>query len=243
MYVMVRWFDIRFRVLIVKHACCSRFVVLTLYRDPNFQEKSFQMLKRIADLETEVSHKIDVFLVSGDQSMALAQSSPSPTQPVRQQIPDAEVVITDPDGKKMFFKKRLRHGMSWSDEDSLAAHTNNPAPMKSALIVPHPPRDLVSISDDVLASTQMRVRQGLGKRLWSASLVHCIARVGCHLAIVRVDENEDDSSLVLSVYVPSISQVRCIAVPLSHLGFILPTSLTWYRISEVRILLCLVYGV
>lgn len=202
------------------------------HSDANFQDKCLQTLKKLTELESEVSQKLQN-VASDNQKSVLASpptTSSSSSLKAHPEFPDAEMVIRGRDGKKMFFKKRFRGEISTSDKGGSSIEL----PRVTALVVPHPPpepeKNLLATST---VSRQRRISQGLSRQQWPASLLLLTTRIQRQLAIVRVDEDDEVDALVISVYSSVTSQISTLAIPFSSLGFVLPTPLDWSRISEV----------
>lgn len=210
------------------------------HSDVKFQDKCLQTLRKLTELELEVSQKPHKSSQVNPSSALASSSTTSPSSLQPQHVfPDAEMVIRGRDGKNMFFKKRLRGDVLSSDNDDSPSVELVAAPRLSALVVPHPTPspDNDSPERHQVASTVLRQRRislGISRQQWPMSLLLLITRIQSRLAIVRIDEDDESDVLVINVYSPSTSLVSTLKISFSSLGFVLPASLVWYRTSEVR---------
>lgn len=206
-----------------RRSCCSVARVPSskrttpLSREPSVQNKCAQMLKKIADIDRQQHLKrLDTVCIT---SAAIA---PTPQHSIR----DAEIVIRGPDGKRMFFKQRHQH-----TTDRLEA---NAVRRPSALVVSHPTHASHCESGERLLTKQQGLGALLSRRLWPAYQVLRIARIDARRAIVRVEEHDKSDVLMVTVYFPATCREAALAISLTLLSFVLPASLTWFRVREVR---------
>lgn len=195
--------------------------------EPRVQEKCLAMLKKIVELNTEVS-----LLSTKQVTVKHVLSSSSVPTPDRS-IADAEIVIRGADGKKMYFKKRRRPDVAWATGSSTVSEPR----VLSALVVPHASAGLLSCRSEIRSEPpvkQKRIRTVLAKRLWPACQALRIARLDSRRVIVRAEEQHERDALVVTVYSPDSCRTVTLVVSFDALALVLPALLVWDHLQEVR---------